>query len=78
MCPSLTRGIRECLGVVLHEHEKAGLVGPKTLLTLSPPGESFASIEVVVKSEEGGGDRVEEEKSTAEMEETCLLTIINV
>ncbi|XWS65824.1 hypothetical protein CRYUN_Cryun05aG0146900 [Craigia yunnanensis] len=83
---------RQCLGVVLlHEHENAGLVGPKTLLTLSPPGESFVSgqveekledevgneeEEVMVKIEEGGDGGGEEEKSIVEMKETCLLTIM--
>ncbi|XVE52467.1 hypothetical protein DITRI_Ditri02bG0124000 [Diplodiscus trichospermus] len=80
---------RLCLGVVLHEQENEGLVGPKTLLTLSPPGESFVSghVEekmenlkeevVVVKSEEGDGSGGEEEKSrSVEMGKSCLLTIM--
>ncbi|XVF40771.1 hypothetical protein PTKIN_Ptkin01aG0142300 [Pterospermum kingtungense] len=61
---------RQCLGVVLHAHENAGLVGPKTLLTLSPPGEDGE----VVKSGQGGSDGGgEEEKSRAE---SCLLSIM--
>ncbi|OMP14122.1 hypothetical protein COLO4_00280 [Corchorus olitorius] len=91
---------RQCLGLKVHEN---GLVEPKTLLTLSPPGESVVSEHVeeekaaedgeeeveeaeeeeeeeevvAVKSEQGGGGggRVEE-KCKMEMEETCLLTIM--
>ncbi|KAK8574462.1 hypothetical protein V6N12_062155 [Hibiscus sabdariffa] len=56
-----------------------GLSGPKTLLTLSPPGESVAVEEVVVvKSEEegDGGGAGEEKKRAATEETTCLLTIM--
>ncbi|XVF24157.1 hypothetical protein REPUB_Repub13aG0103000 [Reevesia pubescens] len=74
---------RQRLGVTVHKHDNVGLIGPKTLLTLSLPEESFVSghVEevVVVKSEEGGhsGGGGEEEKRRVEMmEETCLLTIM--
>ncbi|XVE99797.1 hypothetical protein REPUB_Repub03eG0231900 [Reevesia pubescens] len=81
---------RQCLGGVVHGD--VGLGGPKTLLTLSPPGESMVERrieekaeeeeeeeEVVVKSEEGGSGGhggVEEEKRRVEMEETCVLSIM--
>ncbi|KAE8661683.1 Transcription factor MYB44 [Hibiscus syriacus] len=73
---------KQCLGLMMREHE-VGLLGPKTLLTLSPPGESVAAEEeerkevvVVAKSEEGG-EGGEEKKRAATMEETtCLLNII--
>ncbi|GMJ11877.1 hypothetical protein HRI_004856900 [Hibiscus trionum] len=71
---------KQCLERVLHEN--AGLVVPNMQLTLSPPGDGVVSeaaegkeketaIEAVVKREGGG-----EEKSRAETDETCLLTIM--
>ncbi|KAK6270569.1 PREDICTED: transcription factor MYB44 isoform X1 [Theobroma cacao] len=81
---------RQCLRVEVHENVE--FVGPKTLLTLSPPGESVVSghmeekvedeeeEEVVKRDEEGGGrgggGGGEEEKRRVEMKETCLLTIM--
>ncbi|TYH76398.1 hypothetical protein ES332_D04G083100v1 [Gossypium tomentosum] len=71
---------KQCLGLVLHEqeqeqeHENVGMLEPKTLLTLSPPGENMEeeAVVVVVKSEESG-----EEKQRAVVDETaCLLSII--
>ncbi|KAK8535951.1 hypothetical protein V6N13_104565 [Hibiscus sabdariffa] len=65
---------KQCLGLMVREHEDVGLSGPKTLLTLSPPGENVAveeEEEVVVKSDSG-----EEKKRAATEETTCLLTII--
>ncbi|KAL4378027.1 hypothetical protein GQ457_02G022040 [Hibiscus cannabinus] len=80
---------KQCLGLMVgeqeHENENVGWSGPKTLLTLSPPGENVASEEerkvvVVVKSEEGddgGSSGAGEGKKRAAIEETtCLLTIM--
>ncbi|XP_022742877.1 transcription factor MYB44-like [Durio zibethinus] len=60
---------RLCLGMVLHEHENAGLVGPKTLLTLSPPGESFVSGQVEEKVEDEEEEEEEEEEVVVKSEE---------
>ncbi|KAE8723370.1 Transcription factor MYB44 [Hibiscus syriacus] len=71
---------KQCLGFVVCEDENLGLSGPKTLLTLSPPGENVEAEEeeVVVKGEESGdAGCIGEEKKRAAMEETtCLLTIM--
>ncbi|GMI79978.1 myb domain protein 73 [Hibiscus trionum] len=81
---------KQCLGLMVRERENVVLAGPKTLLTLSPPGENEAAEEeeeqkepkevvVVVKSEEGGGDgggNGDGKKRAAMEETTCLLTIM--
>ncbi|KAJ9175918.1 hypothetical protein P3X46_014418 [Hevea brasiliensis] len=59
----------------------AGIVGPETSLTLSPPGDGFVTVATVgEKVEEDGGEESGEEgredKCGVQIEETCLLTIM--
>ncbi|KAK3042886.1 hypothetical protein RJ639_001159 [Escallonia herrerae] len=74
---------RHCSGTSLVQHTYGG---PETLLTLLPPGESVGSPPVgekavveedpTVKEEETPAVRDEDAKSTAEVDETCLVTIM--
>ncbi|PRQ59474.1 putative transcription factor MYB-HB-like family [Rosa chinensis] len=83
---------RQCLRGASAEEDSfkavaAGVEGVLTSLTLSPPGQKVEN-EVVLKSEEVGEEEEEdnddhqeeavddEEKCTVEMEETCLMTMM--
>lgn len=62
----------------------ARIMGPETSLTLSPPGDGFVSVatvgekgeEVEVNGGEECGERRRENKCGVQIEETCLLTIM--